>query len=149
MWQISAISQKDKPLLNRRQFSHRYESPIGASPSRNLDHSRPLEEEMFDRSVSYRGSVGRAIGAGNSYTGKNPHFLVSFQFSFQLFYFSTKSKTFKQFLKTPSNETNKLAINSYRSPKPGSGYKHSTLPTSIRNGYSSVSQICLGDIYIE
>lgn len=33
-----------------------------------------------------------------------------------------------------------LAINSYRSPKPGSGYKHSTLPSSIRNGYSSVSE---------
>jgi hypothetical protein len=33
-----------------------------------------------------------------------------------------------------------LAINSYRSPKPGSSsYKHSTLPSSIRNGYSSVS----------
>ena len=51
-------------------FIHRYESPIGASPSRNLDHSRPFEEEMFDRSISYRGSVGRAIGVGNSYNGK-------------------------------------------------------------------------------
>lgn len=78
-------------------YKMRFESPIGASPSRNLDHSRPFEDEMFDRSISYRGSVGRAIGVGNSYN----------------------------------------AINSYRSPKPGSGYKHSTLPASIRNGYSS------------
>ncbi|KAG5674010.1 hypothetical protein PVAND_004003 [Polypedilum vanderplanki] len=78
-------------------YKMRYESPVGASPSRNLDHSRPFEDELFDRSISYRGSVGRAIGAGNSYN----------------------------------------AINSYRSPKPGSSYKHSTLPSSIRNGYSS------------
>ncbi|XP_055613081.1 actin-binding LIM protein 1-like isoform X6 [Uranotaenia lowii] len=45
----------------------RYESPVGASPSRNLDHQRPYEEEYFDRSTSYRGSVGRAIGNAPSY----------------------------------------------------------------------------------
>lgn len=77
----------------------RYESPVGASPSRNLDHHRPLEDEYFDRSTSYRGSVGRAIGNAPSYN----------------------------------------AIHSYRSPpKPGYGFKTSTLPpSSLRNGYSS------------
>ncbi|XP_065092231.1 actin-binding LIM protein 2 isoform X2 [Ochlerotatus camptorhynchus] len=77
----------------------RYESPVGASPSRNLDHHRPVEDEYFDRSTSYRGSVGRAIGSAPSYN----------------------------------------AIHSYRSPpKPGYGFKTSTLPpSSIRNGYSS------------
>nr|XP_029726614.1 actin-binding LIM protein 3 isoform X5 [Aedes albopictus] len=45
----------------------RYESPVGASPSRNLDHHRPCEDEYFDRSTSYRGSVGRAIGNAPSY----------------------------------------------------------------------------------
>ncbi|XP_021696325.1 actin-binding LIM protein 2 isoform X2 [Aedes aegypti] len=77
----------------------RYESPVGASPSRNLDHHRPNEDEYFDRSTSYRGSVGRAIGNAPSYN----------------------------------------AIHSYRSPpKPGYGFKTSTLPpSSLRNGYSS------------
>nr|XP_029711992.1 actin-binding LIM protein 2-like isoform X1 [Aedes albopictus] len=77
----------------------RYESPVGASPSRNLDHHRPCEDEYFDRSTSYRGSVGRAIGNAPSYN----------------------------------------AIHSYRSPpKPGYGFKTSTLPpSSLRNGYSS------------
>jgi actin-binding LIM protein len=42
---------------------------LGASPSRNLDHPK-FEDDMFDRSTSYRGSVGRAIGHGNSYNGK-------------------------------------------------------------------------------
>ena len=50
----------------------RYESPLGASPSRNLDHQKPFyDDEMFDRSTSYRGSVGRAIGNAPSYNGKN------------------------------------------------------------------------------
>ncbi|XP_055624700.1 actin-binding LIM protein 2 isoform X4 [Toxorhynchites rutilus septentrionalis] len=76
----------------------RYESPVGASPSRNLDYQRPQEDEYFDRSTSYRGSVGRAIGNAPSYN----------------------------------------AIHSYRSPpKPGYGFKTSTLPPSLRNGYSS------------
>ncbi|KAG4080226.1 hypothetical protein HA402_008297 [Bradysia odoriphaga] len=79
----------------------RYESPIGASPSRHLDHQKPFyEDEVFERSTSYRGSVGRSIGNAPSYN----------------------------------------AIHSYRSPpKPGYGFKTSTLPSSIgyRNGYSS------------
>ncbi|XP_035907143.1 actin-binding LIM protein 2 isoform X3 [Anopheles stephensi] len=45
----------------------RYESPVGASPSRNLDHQKPFYEDEFDRSTSYRGSVGRAIGNATSY----------------------------------------------------------------------------------
>lgn len=59
-----------------------YESPIGASPSRNLDHSRPYEDELFDRSMSYRGSVGRAIGNATSYNGE----LIVFFFSCCEFY---------------------------------------------------------------
>ncbi|XP_055678530.1 actin-binding LIM protein 1 isoform X3 [Lutzomyia longipalpis] len=81
-------------------YKLRYESPVGASPSRNLDHPRPFydDETTFDRSTSYRGSVGRAIGSAPSYN----------------------------------------AIHSYRSPpKPGYGFKTSTLPASMRNGYSS------------
>ncbi|XP_065215240.1 actin-binding LIM protein 3-like isoform X3 [Planococcus citri] len=47
----------------------RYQSPINASPSRNLDHPRPWEEEdPFERSYSCRGSsVGRSTGAISSY----------------------------------------------------------------------------------
>ncbi|XP_037891760.1 actin-binding LIM protein 3 isoform X5 [Glossina fuscipes] len=46
----------------------RYESPLGASPSRNLDHQRPFyEEEIFDRSTSYRGSLGKSLGTAPSY----------------------------------------------------------------------------------
>ncbi|XP_037913450.1 actin-binding LIM protein 1 isoform X3 [Hermetia illucens] len=46
----------------------RYESPVGASPSRNLDHQKPFyEDEYFDRSTSYRGSVGRSLGNAPSY----------------------------------------------------------------------------------
>ncbi|XP_035784474.1 actin-binding LIM protein 3-like isoform X1 [Anopheles albimanus] len=48
-------------------YRMRYESPVGASPSRNLDHQKPFYEEEFERSTSYRGSVGRAIGNATSY----------------------------------------------------------------------------------
>eukprot|EP00099_Drosophila_melanogaster_P028185 NP_731389.2 uncoordinated 115b, isoform D [Drosophila melanogaster] len=79
-------------------YKLRYESPIGASPSRNLDHQKPFyEDEMFDRSTSYRGSLGKSLGNAPSYN----------------------------------------AIHSYRSPpKPGYGFKTTTLPY-IRNGFSS------------
>ncbi|KAM7359926.1 actin binding LIM protein Uncoordinated 115a isoform 5-T5 [Cochliomyia hominivorax] len=79
-------------------YKLRYESPIGASPSRNLDHQKPFYEDEFDRSTSYRGSLGKSLGNAPSYN----------------------------------------AIHSYRSPpKPGYGFKTSTLPPYIRNGYSS------------
>ncbi|EDW28100.1 GL27322 [Drosophila persimilis] len=79
-------------------YKLRYESPIGASPSRHLDSQKPFyEDEMFDRSTSYRGSLGKSLGNAPSYN----------------------------------------AIHSYRSPpKPGYGFKTTTLPY-IRNGYSS------------
>ncbi|XP_067618593.1 actin-binding LIM protein 2 isoform X1 [Eurosta solidaginis] len=87
-------SAAKEPILKLR-----YESPIGASPSRNLDHQKPFyEDELFDRSTSYRGSLGKSLGNAPSYN----------------------------------------AIHSYRSPpRPGYGLKTSTLPPSIRNGYSS------------
>ncbi|XP_036323548.1 actin-binding LIM protein 3 isoform X2 [Rhagoletis pomonella] len=87
-------SAAKEPILKLR-----YESPIGASPSRNLDHQKPFyEDEIFDRSTSYRGSLGKSLGNAPSYN----------------------------------------AIHSYRSPpRPGYGLKTTTLPPSIRNGYSS------------
>lgn len=61
-------SAKQEPI-----YKLRYESSIGASPSRNSDHQKPFYEEeatTFDRSTSYRGSVGRNIGSTPSYNGK-------------------------------------------------------------------------------
>ncbi|XP_034665523.1 actin-binding LIM protein 3 isoform X3 [Drosophila subobscura] len=49
-------------------YKLRYESPIGASPSRHLDAQKPFyEDEMFDRSTSYRGSLGKSLGNAPSY----------------------------------------------------------------------------------
>ncbi|XP_050073861.1 actin-binding LIM protein 2 isoform X3 [Anopheles maculipalpis] len=59
----SRTPSASKEPMNRM----RYESPVGASPSRNLDHQKPFYEDEFDRSTSYRGSVGRAIGNATSY----------------------------------------------------------------------------------
>uniref|UniRef100_V9I843 Actin-binding LIM protein 1 n=1 Tax=Apis cerana TaxID=7461 RepID=V9I843_APICE len=39
----------------------RYESPVGASPSRNIDHARPWED---DDGFSYRSSVGPSYNVG-------------------------------------------------------------------------------------
>ncbi|XP_031351586.1 actin-binding LIM protein 3 isoform X2 [Photinus pyralis] len=44
------------------QYKLRYDSPVGASPSRNTDHPKPFDEEDFDRSLSCRSSVGRSVG---------------------------------------------------------------------------------------
>ncbi|XP_020707933.1 actin-binding LIM protein 2 isoform X6 [Athalia rosae] len=41
----------------------RYESPVGASPSRNIDHARPWEDED---GVSYRSSVGPSYNVVSS-----------------------------------------------------------------------------------
>ncbi|XP_017875515.1 actin-binding LIM protein 2 isoform X1 [Ceratina calcarata] len=41
----------------------RYESPVGASPSRNIDHARPWED---DDGYSYRSSVGPSYNVGRS-----------------------------------------------------------------------------------
>lgn len=50
----------------------RYESPVGASPSRHLDHQKPFydDDPTFDRSNSFRGSVGRSFGTTPSFNGK-------------------------------------------------------------------------------
>uniref|UniRef100_A0A8D9B3D0 Actin-binding LIM protein 1 n=2 Tax=Cacopsylla melanoneura TaxID=428564 RepID=A0A8D9B3D0_9HEMI len=48
-------------------YGLRYQSPVNASPSRNLDAPRPWEEDEFDRASSYRSSVGRSTGAIHSY----------------------------------------------------------------------------------
>lgn len=61
------------PSANKEPtYRLRYESPIGASPSRNLDHPKPFEEDDFDRSVSCRSSMGRSVGQIPSYNGKSP-----------------------------------------------------------------------------
>uniref|UniRef100_V5GP13 Actin-binding LIM protein 1 n=2 Tax=Anoplophora glabripennis TaxID=217634 RepID=V5GP13_ANOGL len=56
------------PSANKEpQYRLRYDSPIGASPSRNLDHPRPFDDDDFDRSLSCRSSMGRSIGAIPNY----------------------------------------------------------------------------------
>uniref|UniRef100_A0A336LYN1 CSON008204 protein n=1 Tax=Culicoides sonorensis TaxID=179676 RepID=A0A336LYN1_CULSO len=60
-------SSRTPSAAKEPMYRLRYESPIGASPSRNLDHQKPFYEDEFDRSTSYRGSVGRAIGSAPSY----------------------------------------------------------------------------------
>lgn len=67
------------PSANKEPiYKLRYESAVGASPSRNSDHQKPFYDDevtmttatQFDRSTSYRGSVGRNIGSTPSYNGK-------------------------------------------------------------------------------
>ncbi|XP_072394168.1 actin-binding LIM protein 1 isoform X4 [Diabrotica undecimpunctata] len=56
------------PSANKEpNYRFRYDNPIGASPSRNLDHQRPFEDDDFDRSLSCRSSMGRSIGAIPNY----------------------------------------------------------------------------------
>ncbi|XP_056631382.1 actin-binding LIM protein 1-like isoform X4 [Diorhabda sublineata] len=56
------------PSANKEpNYRLRYDNPIGASPSRNLDHPRPYEDDDFDRSLSCRSSMGRSIGAIPNY----------------------------------------------------------------------------------
>lgn len=51
------------PSANKEPpYRLRYDNPIGASPSRNLDHPRPYDDDEFDRSISCRSSMGRSIG---------------------------------------------------------------------------------------
>ncbi|CAH1134846.1 unnamed protein product [Ceutorhynchus assimilis] len=45
------------PSANKEPvYRLRYDNPLGASPSRNLDHSRPFDEDEYDRSFSCRSS---------------------------------------------------------------------------------------------
>ncbi|XP_060529917.1 actin-binding LIM protein 1 isoform X4 [Cylas formicarius] len=45
------------PSANKEPtYRLRYDNPIGASPSRNLDHPKPFDEDDFDRSLSCRSS---------------------------------------------------------------------------------------------
>ncbi|RZC35201.1 actin-binding LIM protein 3, partial [Asbolus verrucosus] len=47
------------PSANKEpSYRLRYESPIGASPSRNMDHPKPFDDDDYDRSYSCRSSVG-------------------------------------------------------------------------------------------
>lgn len=59
------------PSANKEPtYRLRYESPIGASPSRNLDHPKPFDDDDFDRSISCRSSMGRSVGQIPNYNGK-------------------------------------------------------------------------------
>lgn len=61
------------PSANKEpSYRLRYDNPIGASPSRNLDHPKPFDEEEYDRSVSCRStSLGRSSAVqAPSYNGK-------------------------------------------------------------------------------
>ncbi|XP_065173648.1 actin-binding LIM protein 3 isoform X2 [Atheta coriaria] len=61
------------PSANKEPgYRLRYDSPIGASPSRNLDHQRPFDDEEFDRSMSCRSSMGRSTGQIPSYNVVSP-----------------------------------------------------------------------------
>jgi len=69
-WKVSHIDPRNAsrcPSAAREPtYRLRYQSPINASPSRNLDHQRPWEEEGYLDS-SYRSSVGQSTGAIPSY----------------------------------------------------------------------------------
>ncbi|XP_008207259.1 actin-binding LIM protein 1 isoform X5 [Nasonia vitripennis] len=58
------------PSANREPaYRLRYESPVGASPSRNIDHARPWEDED---GISYRSSVGPSYNAGGRSSTRSP-----------------------------------------------------------------------------
>lgn len=66
------------PSANKEPtYRLRYDNPIGASPSRNLDHPRPFDEDDFDRSLSCRSSMGRSIGTIPNYNGKHYNIFVN------------------------------------------------------------------------
>ncbi|XP_013785469.1 actin-binding LIM protein 3-like [Limulus polyphemus] len=45
----------------------RYNNPVNASPSRDLDHPRLWEDDVFDNVFGYRSSVGRSVGTTPTY----------------------------------------------------------------------------------
>lgn len=50
---------------------------ICVAPSRNMDAPRPWEEdEMLDRSSSYRSSMGHSVGAIPSYNGEQISYIL-------------------------------------------------------------------------
>lgn len=59
------------PSANKEpSYRLRYDNPIGASPSRNMDHPKPFDEDDFDRSTSCRStSLGRSSNVP-SYNGE-------------------------------------------------------------------------------
>ncbi|XP_050054582.1 actin-binding LIM protein 3 isoform X4 [Aphis gossypii] len=70
-WKVSHMDPRNAsrcPSAAREPtYRLRYQSPINASPSRNLDHQRPWEEEGGYLDSSYRSSVGQSTGAIPSY----------------------------------------------------------------------------------
>ncbi|XP_076049123.1 actin binding LIM protein Uncoordinated 115a isoform X5 [Oratosquilla oratoria] len=56
------------PAANREPgYKLRFESSLNASPSRMTDHTRPWDEDEFDRGSSYRCSTGRSSATIPSY----------------------------------------------------------------------------------
>ncbi|XP_039291677.1 actin-binding LIM protein 3 [Nilaparvata lugens] len=71
-WKMSHIDPRNASrtpsAAKEPTYRLRYQSPVNASPSRNLDAPRPWEEDdELDRSSSYRSSMGRSVGAIPSY----------------------------------------------------------------------------------
>ncbi|XP_025206349.1 actin-binding LIM protein 1 isoform X6 [Melanaphis sacchari] len=70
-WKVSHMDPRNAsrcPSAAREPtYRLRYQSPINASPSRNLDHQRPWEEEGGYLDSSYRSSVGQSTGAIPNY----------------------------------------------------------------------------------
>ncbi|XP_035709209.1 actin-binding LIM protein 3 isoform X2 [Folsomia candida] len=70
-WKMNHLDPRNAsrtPSANKEPaFRLRYESPHNASPSRNMDHPRPWEEDEIDRGSSYRSSVGRSVGTIPAY----------------------------------------------------------------------------------
>lgn len=54
------------PSANKEPtYRLRYDNPIGASPSRNLDHTKPFDDDEYDRSFSCRSSSMSRAGGWN------------------------------------------------------------------------------------
>ncbi|XP_064465579.1 actin-binding LIM protein 3-like [Ornithodoros turicata] len=70
-WKMNHVDPRNAsrtPSANKEPaYRLRYDNPVNASPSRDIDRPRPWEEEEFDRGSGYRSSMGRSVGTTPSY----------------------------------------------------------------------------------
>lgn len=70
-WKMTHVDPRNAsrtPSANKEPtYRLRYDNPVNASPSRDIDRPRPWEEEEFDRGSSYRSSMGRSVGTTPTY----------------------------------------------------------------------------------
>ncbi|CAN8023678.1 unnamed protein product [Ixodes persulcatus] len=70
-WKMTHVDPRNAsrtPSANKEPtYRLRYDNPVNASPSRDIDRPRPWEEEEFDRNSSYRSSMGRSVGTTPTY----------------------------------------------------------------------------------